>query len=202
MDRQFVDLALTHCEHALVKRGFRRLRKHKVALDITADWLGWLGLNTGNYSSHLLINPFVGIHCIPMMRLIAELGGERYKLGHLATFAVHLGCLCPDEDAIIFTPDSDVREVAERLAFVVQKYGVPYMRELANFETTLKALLTRVESFGGYPQRVAVVLYLMGKPEEARVFVNERQAEYLIESRDVRDIFDRFAAPFIKLLTH
>ena len=76
------------CEAALIAHGFRRLRRHEVALDISNDFLGWVGLNTGNYATHVKVNPFVGIHCIPLMRMIANLESQKYRVGSVATYAV------------------------------------------------------------------------------------------------------------------
>jgi hypothetical protein len=198
MNADFVFAVKSAIESALVARGFQRLRRHEVALDISGDFLGWLGLNTGNYKTHVRINPFVGVHCLPMMRLIAGLEGDKYKVGNIATYAVHLGELCPTIKVFEFYPELDVPREASRLATSVIEHGVPYMRSLASIEALLPLLKSRVHLLGGFPEKYAVALRLSGHDADARAFVLQCQQEYATKSTTVRNSFDRFAIPFLE----
>lgn len=202
MRSEFVSEVKDSCEAALVRHGFRPIRRHEVALDISRDFLGWIGLNVGNHQSIVRINPFVGVHCIPLMRLVADVSGEKYRLGSVATFAEHLGMICPHVEVFEFSGESERNSESERLAQVMRAYGQPYMEALASYEKLLPAMQERVPMLGGYPQRVAAALYLMDRHEEAREFVLTRQAEYKSEESIVRDSFNQFALPFLKLLAH
>lgn len=198
---RLVRATLDACETALVRHGFRRLRRHDVVFDISSDFLGWVGLNYGSHSTQVRINPFIGIHCVPLMRLVEELSGQSYQLGRYATFAVHLGEICPEVDTFDFSTEADLELESERLATTLRRYAVPFMEENASYAALLPILIDRVPTLGGYPQRLAVALYLMGRYEEARQFVLGRRAEYEAEEA-VRESFDRFALPFLKLLTN
>jgi hypothetical protein len=140
------------------------------------------------------------VHCIPIMKLVADLAGERYQLGRYATISTHLGELCPKEDAFEFSPEADIGAESERLAALLRTQGVLFMESHASFRAILPMIEERVPTLGGYPQRMAVILYLMGRREDAIKFVIERQAEYEADP-SVRTKFDRFAEPFLKLVS-
>jgi hypothetical protein len=57
----------------------------------------------------------------------------------------------------------------------------------------LPLLQERIEMLGAYPERVACCLYLMGRKDEARAFVED----FLPKNRDY---FEGFAVPFLKKL--
>lgn len=195
---QFVRLIGDSCEAALVRHGFRRLRRDGVVLEIAKDFFGWVGLNVGNYGGSVRINPFVGIHCVPLMKLVSELCGEKYQLGRYATFAVHFGEVCPNVEVFDFWPDVDPLPESDRLATCLQEHGVPYMESYASLKALLPVLESRVSLLGGYPERTAVAYFLSGRNEDACRFVQVKQAEYLREDVGIRQNFDRFAIPFLE----
>jgi hypothetical protein len=136
------------------------------------------------------------------MKLVAELSGKKYRMGSVATFAVHLGTICPDVDVVEFFSETELETESERLAKTLAQYAVPYMRSLASYEALLPLLQERVPMLGGYPQMVTAALYLMGRKEEARQFVLAKRAEYGTADEIARESFDRFAIPFLRLLNN
>lgn len=199
IDRAFADSAERACEEALLSVGFSRPRRGTILLAIDKDFSGWVGLNRGVHKEFVRINPFVGIHCHPIMRLCDELEGEKYANGRIATFAVHLGEICPDIDAFKFHDEQEVSSESKRLADVVRVHGAPYMRSLADYGRLLPALIERVPTLGGYPERVAALLLLTGRRREAEEFVQERLKEYEKFDETVQSSFARFAMPFLEL---
>jgi hypothetical protein len=197
---KFVRAVEDACETALVNVGFQRLRRGCIVYEIDPDFLGWVGLNRGVHTGFVRINPFVGIHCISVMKLCAEIEGGAYKKGAIATFAVHLGKLRPKVDVFEFHGEGDIAPESRRLAETVVDGGLPFMRAHASYEAILPVLEERVPTLGGYPERVAATLYRMGQVARARDFVIERRAEYEHQSAQVKESFDRFAIPFLKLV--
>jgi hypothetical protein len=49
--------------------------------------------------------------------------------------------------------------------------GLRYAKSIATYDCLLSLLKARIELLGAYPERVACCLYLMGRKQEARVFV-------------------------------
>lgn len=199
-DARFAGAVEAACEAALIGVGFKRPRQGCIVYEINADFFGWIGLNRGMHAGFVRINPFVGIHCIPLMRLYTELEGRKYQKGAVATFAVHLGELSPSVAAFEFHQESDIETESRRLAEVVLEVGLPFMRAHASYDAILPILEERVPTLGGYPERVASALYLTGDIERARRFVSDRRAEYATKDAAVRASFDTFALPFLKLL--
>jgi hypothetical protein len=131
------------------------------------------------------------------MREVASLEGKKYQIGSVATYAIHLGELCPTESAFDFHGPADVDVESTRLAQLIAGTGVPYMRSLASFEALLPLLEGRVSSLGGYPERYAMALRLLGRFDAARTFVRDRQNEYSTRDMSIQQSFDRFAVPFL-----
>lgn len=192
------------CDQAFVALGYKRPRRGAILLEIDEDFLGWVGLNEGNYTDFLRINPFIGIHCIPVMQMAKELAGEKYKTGHIATYAIHLGELIPDVDAFEFHPvegEAGIELEAKRLANTVHKHGELYMRKIASYGSLIPLLEERVPMFGGYPERVAAAHYINGNPCAARQFVLERRMNYAEdEDKTCQEHFNKFAEPFLAML--
>ncbi len=193
--RQFV---LQKCYDVLTEAGFTRFRKDGVDWPFENGFHCWVGLNTAIKAEFIEINPFVGVHVVPIEKLwnglkVGKYAGK-YNRGH-ATYAVHLGTLAPEDQAFRFTLQTDVGAEAERLARLYVKVGLPYAQLLASYERLLPLLRDRLPMLGAYPERVASCLYLMDRKDEARVF-----AEDFMKQQP--DYFEGFAIPFLKLLTH
>lgn len=189
------------CDSALVEIGFKRPRRGDQYLEITKDFLGWVGLNQGRHGDFLRINPFVGIHCVPLMKLCDGLEGEKYKKGSIATIAIHLGEICPDVDQFIFRPGEPIELEARRLSIVIGEHGVPWMTKHSSYEAILPIMEEKVPTLGGYPERVAAAHYLMGEKEKARNFVADQRAKFESEHKEYQPFFEKFAQPFLNLMT-
>jgi len=131
------------CEAALVEIGFKRPRRGDVYLEITNEFLGWVGLNQGNHPDFLRINPFIGIHCVPMMELSKKLGDEKYRKGQYATYAIHLGEICPNVDEFLFRQGDDIELEARRLSITIGEHAFPWMKEHASYAMLLPLIETR-----------------------------------------------------------
>lgn len=193
-DAAYKQAVLQHCYDALTRVGFTRFRKHDVDWPFGNGFHCWVGLNTALEPEYVEINPFVGVHVAPIMKLYTSLGGRKYDRG-VATYAIHMGELVPRERAFRFTRCTDVAAEAARLARLYVGIGLPYAESMADYEHLLPLLQSRLSMFGGYPQRVASCLYLMGRKDEARAFVKDFVGQH-------PDYFEGFAIPFLKLLTH
>jgi len=194
-DAAYKQVVLLKCYEALEAAGFTRYRKQNV------DWpLGkngfhcWVGLNYALEQEYVEINPFVGVHVVPIMKLYTTLEGRKYNRS-IATYAKHMGELVPKEPMFRFTLQTDVEGEAARLARLYVTVGRAYAQSIASYEGLLPLLQDRVPMLGAYPERVAACLYLMDRKDEARAFVED----FL---KDHRDYFEGFAVPFLKRLTH
>ncbi|WP_228242468.1 hypothetical protein [Porphyrobacter sp. GA68] len=142
------------------------------------------------------INPFVGVHVgsIAKMRMLE---GVKYDRG-IATYAIAMGELlnARNEPAFVFTPeqsDECFDSEAERLANLYVGYGLTYARSIASYKALVPLLEGRIEMLGGYPEKLACCLYLMGEVSRARVFVETFLAKE-------PDYFEEFAVPFLTMI--
>lgn len=195
-DSAYKHVVLEKCYGALEAVGFTRYRKGGVDWPLGSNFHCWVGLNAGLRPEYIEINPFVGVHVVSIEKLwtskkIGKYPGK-YDRG-VATYAVHMGELVPNEPAFRFSWQTDVEEEAARLARLYVSVGLDYAQLIASYEQLLPLLYDRVPMLGGYPERVAVCLYLMDRKEEAHAFV-----EGFLKER--RDYFEGFAVSFLKLL--
>lgn len=184
------------CYEALAEAGFTRFRKEGVDWPMEHGFHCWVGLNTAIEPEYIAINPFVGVHVVPIEKLISiKIGKYPMKYDRrVATYAVHMGQLVPKERVFRFTRGTDIEAEAARLARLYVDVGLPYALSIGAYELLLPLLQERVPMLGAYPERVASCLCLMGRKEEAQSFVEG----FL---RDHRDYFEGFAAPFLKMLS-
>lgn len=191
-DAAFKQAVLLKCYDALEVEGFTRYRKQDVDWPMEHGFHCWVGLNTGLEKEHLDINPFVGVHVVPIMKLYTSLEGRKYSR-NTATYAVHMGELTPKERAFRFTRQTDVAAEAARLARLYADVALSYALSIGTYELLLPLLRDRVPMLGAYPEAGASCLYLMGRKDEARSFVEEFLKEHW-------DYFEGFAVPFLKML--
>jgi hypothetical protein len=196
-DAGYKHVVLLKCYEALEAAGFDRFRKEGVDWPLENGFNCWVGLNTALERDYVEINPFVGVHVVPIEKLwTSKKTGKypgKYNRGH-ATYALHLGHLAADETAFRFAPPMDVDVEAARLARLYSSVGLTYARSIASYERLLPLLQERAGMLGAYPERVACCLYLMGRKEEARAFVED----FLPKNREY---FEGFAVPFLKKLS-
>lgn len=191
-DAAFKKTVVLACCDALEREGFTRFRKDKVDWRLGKEFHCWVGLNAGLYPDILHINPFVGVHVVPIMKLYTSLEGRRYERD-IATYSRHMGELAPDVPVFQFTRSTDVPAEARRLARLYATVGLSFAKAIADYESLLPLLKQRIDMLGAYPERYACCLYLMDRKKQARIFVEE------FLSRN-RDYFKGFAAPFLQML--
>jgi hypothetical protein len=182
---------------AMEAEGFTRYRKQDVDWPIHDGFHCWVGLNTAVQPDRVKVIPLVGLHVVSIMRLYTTLEGRKYDRG-VATYAVNMGELeaAADERAFAFAPQQSqefITSEAKRLAKLYAGPGREFARSIASYEALLPRLRERVPMLGGYPERVASCLYLMGRKEEVRASVESFLAEEA-------DYFRGFAVPFLKML--
>lgn len=197
-DAKFKKQILLQCFDALERAGFTRFRKEGVDWPLHNGFHGWVGLNTALELDRVEILPFVGIHVVPIWKFIAKIEIGKYNRG-IATYAINMGLLesiADDERAFAFAPhqsDAFVQSECERLAHLYATAGLDYARSIASYDALLPLLQERVQRLGGYPERLASCLCLMGRKVEAREFIENFPEKY-------REYIDDFAKPFLELL--
>ena len=200
MDRMFVSSVEKACVIALIEKGFESPRSRTRFIRLDNEFLGWVGLNRGNYSDYLQINPFIGLHCIPIMRLKSELAKEKYKEGDLASYSIHMGEIAPDVPQFIFNEQTDLAKEAGRLANEIFIHGVPWMKARANYEALTPMLEAKIEMLGGFPEKYASALYFSGKQETAVQFVQERTDLFDPNYEGTYSLHEKFGKPFLEML--
>jgi hypothetical protein len=191
-DAEFKKAVVLACCDALERHGFTRFKKENVDWPLVDGFHCWVGLNTGLYPDFVDINPFVGVHVVPIMKFYTALEGRKYART-TATYARHMGELAPHVPAFEFTLSTDVPTEARRLAQLYATVGLEFAKAIADYESLLPLLRERIDMLGAYPERVASCLYLMGRKADARKFVEEFLPAH-------QDYFAGFATPFLRKL--
>jgi hypothetical protein len=181
MEKRIVKEIESACDAAFASFGFNSRRRGNPLIALDDDFYGWIGLNRSNERDVLRIEPFIGLHCISVMQLWYELDHDlrkkKYVPGSTATVALHLGALAPDTNAFIFERQG-IEGEAHRLARCVADFGLPWMRAHANLKALCPLLRERENMLGGFPERVAIVLFLLGRFREVSEYLDARAEEY------------------------
>jgi hypothetical protein len=194
-DTEYKHVVRRRCYDALEEAGFTRFRKEGVDWPFGNGFHCWVGLNTALDHDCVEINPFVGVHVVPIEKLTAIKCGKyakEYNRG-LATYSIHIGELAPKECAFRFSRQLDIDSEAARLARLYLNVGLPFAASMKSYELLLPLLVNRISQLGGYPESAAACMYLMGRAEESRAFVEEFV-------KQEPDYFEGFAVPFLKML--
>lgn len=186
------------CILALKEAGFTQFRKDNVDRDLGNGFRCWVGLNSAKSGDVVEVNPFVGVHVVPIEKLWTSLKRGRYPGKYdrgVATVAVHMGQLKPDERVFRFDRRTDLISESRRLARLYTDVGVPFAQSIATYADLLPVLQRQVETLGAYPERVACCLMLMDRKDEALTFAQEFASRY-------QEYFEGFATPFIERFAH
>ena len=184
------------CDKALGEKGFVRPRRGSRYWELNDNFLGWVGLNIGAHPEFVRINPFIGIHIVPVMERIASLEHKKYRKGDIATVALHLGEVAPDVPEFVFQGIAAAEDEAARLASIIYEYAVPWFQRHANYEVILEMLLQEDYRLGGIPERAAVTMVAMGQIDRAREYIRAKLSEY----REAKSPYLPWFEPFSEAL--
>ena len=181
--------------------GYRKRSGEIFTLDLTADAIGWLGLNKAvrRREGVVEINPVVGVRHQVAERLLADIQREKFHPYTPPTISVHLGYLAPENKYTpwLFDENHEPSVGVAKLAESVAVHGIPFMRANAGLE---KLVQTLESSKFGVPEqtnyRLPIVYHLVGKDDLAEDFV-ERQLGKLegrndLAARAYREFSDCF----------
>lgn len=198
----FKKYVLDECEFSFKENRFYIPRKGCVLLPIDENFLGWVGMNIASNAGMLEINPFVGIHCSEIFRTKSSITKKKYPKGETATFAIHLGEICPEVRAFHFyssEPES-VRVEAERLVATIVKFGVPYMHSIASYNKLIPLLKERVDMLGGFPESYAIALFKNNELEKCVEFLEAHTLNIQGDGGMIVSKFEIFKQGLLKLI--
>jgi hypothetical protein len=162
---------IASCIGALELVGFERFKKDSVDRFIKDGFRCWVGLNTGVHPTFIRVNPSVGIHAEQIGRIRVELFSDAVPSKYsrtVATYAVHMGELSPNEEQFIFAAWQGMDTTAARLARLYLDVGYDYAARIADYETLMDLVRGRVHMYGGYPESYIACQYRLGRLDDAR----------------------------------
>ncbi|HWT99689.1 MAG TPA: hypothetical protein VN229_18795 [Terriglobales bacterium] len=175
----FRDFAIDQCCARLEQTGLRRHAKGSGSLfaPINDAFQYWVGLNSGLYLTRVSLTPHFGVHVPQLDELVAEIRKssepKRKYDKRIATYTRAHTQLIKSPPQLDFAPAEDIEDSLERLVNLSTQVGLPFARSIASYEALLPLLRERVSMLGGYPERVACCLALMGQAEKALDFLRE-----------------------------
>jgi hypothetical protein len=183
------------CCDALVEEGFIRFRRENVDRKIDENVYCWVGLNTKLTKEYVDINPFVGVHFVDIEKFWTSMKVgkfvSKYDRGN-ATYSIHMGKIAAGAPIFRFGSLTDIRAETRRLARMYADIGLEFSRSISSYEEVLPHLIDRSNVLGGYPERAASCLYMMGRYGEAAELIRRFLQSY-------PDYIDGFAMPFSQL---
>jgi len=190
------DVRMACCDE-LARRGFARYRRDGADWPLQQSGFHlWVGLNTGLYNDKVVMSLFWGLHVVPLEKLLSKLKGGvvRYDRG-VATYSVNSAEIVPHRP-LEFFPNRNNDATISYLANLCVVHGIPFAETISSYEALLPLVRARQERFGGYPQTVTAMLFLMGKPEEAKSYIKK----FVNDHKDNAHILGDFKNAFFAML--
>lgn len=156
--------------------GFSKRKPGVLTLKMSADTVGWIGLNTANRNQPglLELNLVIGIRNQRIERLVADLLHERFDEVIPPTLARHIGYLMPSHEyqPYVFLKGGNVEETISNLVRDVREFGLPFI----NLHADLAYLVSKLGSrdFGAdfmAAYRIPAGLFLLGQMDDASRFI-------------------------------
>jgi hypothetical protein len=182
------------CEKCLEEIGFKRSKAGPLFIEIGGEFLGWVGLNRGTHRDLIRINPFIGLHVVPVEEMKNLFHRKKYRKGANATTSIHLGEIAPDVLAFTFMSEKDLIPESKRLAETIAIHAVPWFFEHANYPWLISRLESNLPMLGGMPEAYAAARYLNGDVEGAISYVKYAMHEFSNDGKG----YDQYFAPFAK----
>lgn len=128
----------------LAELGFKKRTGAIFTMELTANVLGWLGLNRATrhrQPGEVEVNPVVGVRHQDVERLVAELRGERYHSYLPPTVSIPLGYLFPEPRyrSWVLAPKGSELTAREMVSAIVE-YGIPYMQSTIDLRQLCREL--------------------------------------------------------------
>jgi hypothetical protein len=180
LGKQFIKEVKCACVSALEELGMKKRRLGIVTWDLHDDFHGFIGLNTDTRfgDGTMAVNPFVGVRCDRIHRIIAEVDGEPYRQylpPTMSRFLGHLSGHVPITGIEFTRGESMVPGVAALRRGVIEA-GIPYVEENASLE----AMAQRIPqdcAWDDAGERLLVTLFLLREMEQMRAETQRRIEE-------------------------
>lgn len=171
--RDLISAFSAAAKHQLTGAGWRKRTGDIYTMDLGDKYSAWLGLNKATKYHPMRVNPVVGVRHEPTMRLVRALmdTGELHTAPTLSEPIYVFGRadgLGPSPLAVGSIDEAE--SAAARLLELVDTYGLPFVRSLADEDPMLDALRQRkhlaIPEYAA--SRLPAMLAALGRADEAR----------------------------------
>lgn len=182
------------CDLAFVEGGYRRPRRGTILWELDDDFLGWIGLNTGNHSDYVDVYPFVGIHAKKLEILFCQFSGEKYKLGDHATISKSIIDISPEFEIQRFLKDSkSINKRAKKLFDLVNPVAQEYFINNSSYADVLEELEKLQHMGGGIPEKVSMIYHLSNEVDMAISHLRSKVKEFGLDGHNtISDSIENF----------
>lgn len=179
--KELIKSAFSEIHEALSGLGFDKRKQEILTKTISAETIGWIGLNkaTGSGAGPLEINVVVGVRNQPLERLVAEMVGENYSDVIPPTLAGNIGYLSPMNKykPFYFESVEGIRGTVADLCAEVRDSGLPFIQRVSELPSLINVMET---ARFGIPEplayRIPAGYKLMGDHAKASTYVEKRLA--------------------------
>jgi hypothetical protein len=180
--KELIQEVMQLAQAGLVGQGYKKRAGQIFTRDLTADFLGWLGLNRAVHrgDGSMAINPVIGVRYQELERNLADLMDEDFHPFTPPTISVNVGYLMPARayKTWSFDENSDNKRIAGEMIATVEEYGRPFMISMANEETILEALEVSDYSIpANRKYRLPLIHNMRGESDKALAELNKNLAE-------------------------
>ena len=160
-------------QRKLVDNGFKKRSGPILTLDLSAEFLGWLGLNRAvqRGDGSLAINPVIGVRYQRLERVYSDLMDEKFHTYIPPTLSVNIGYLMPENSykTWLFNEKTENQRIVDDMVAAIDKYGISFMDSMSNEDAILEALKVSDYSMPESRKfRLPLINYMHGDIERTR----------------------------------
>ncbi len=179
---QLIKEIMKYVQDALGEHRYRKRVEQIYTIDLSDEFLGWLGLNRAieRGDGALALNPVVGVRYQTMERTLAEITGEKFHAYIPPTVSVNVGYLMPENSYRSWRFEEgglNKQKVLDMVA-IVEKVGRPFMSTMADLESLTEALEAKRYSLPDVRRyHLPVIYYLKGESDLAHSYLTSHEEE-------------------------
>jgi hypothetical protein len=178
VSKRLISQVMTLAQDELSKAGLKKRNGEIYTFDVIEGVIGWVGLNraVARDDAVLEINPVVGVRHQDIEKMLAAFLDKEYHSYIPPTSSRHLGYLMQAKTYVpwLFSADGNNQLAVQEMVSTINKYGRPFIENNASLKILCKTL---IESRSEIPMqrayRIPVILFALGKRDEANAFLAE-----------------------------
>ncbi len=173
---------MQYAREELLVRGYKKRTGQIFTLELSTEFLGWLGLNraVNRGDGSMAINPVVGVRFQVLEHTLARIMDEDPQTYVPPTISINVGYLMPEStyQTWVFEERADNQKTMVEMLSAVEKYGRPFMISMADLESIQRAFEAKEYSLPeNRKYRLPLIYHMRGEGDRVHAELQKELTE-------------------------